>query len=202
MNDYFAALGLERRPWLDPDALKNRFLALSTQAHPDRVHSCGTSERHTAEENYARLNAAYQCLREPRNRLRHLLELETGQKPPELQEIPAPLMEVFLEVGALCREVDAFLTERDAVKSPLLKVPYLKRSQEWADRLDRAQRGIAGDLDALAAKLRHMDQLWEATRSSKRSEEVLHRLEELYRLFSYHGRWRSQLQERILRLVI
>ena len=39
MTDAFALLSEPRRPWLDAEALKARFLPLSAAVHPDRVHS-------------------------------------------------------------------------------------------------------------------------------------------------------------------
>jgi hypothetical protein len=39
MNDCFALLNEPRRPWLDSEALKQRFVSLSAELHPDRTHS-------------------------------------------------------------------------------------------------------------------------------------------------------------------
>jgi TPR repeat protein len=39
MNYAFALLSEPRRPWLDAEPLKQRFLARSNEVHPDRVHS-------------------------------------------------------------------------------------------------------------------------------------------------------------------
>src|SRR5262245_19249321 len=79
--DYFALLSQPRRPWLDPEQLKNRFIELSGQLHPDRVHASSSEEKRLAQQNYTEINAAYQCLLHPRDRLAHLLELEGGKKP-------------------------------------------------------------------------------------------------------------------------
>jgi hypothetical protein len=37
MQDAFALLNEPRRPWLEAEALKQKFLALSSAVHPDRV---------------------------------------------------------------------------------------------------------------------------------------------------------------------
>ena len=103
MTDHFALLNEPRRPWVDPDSLKQKFLALSAEVHPDRVHNSGDSEKQRAQERYTDLNAAYNCLREPKSRLQHLLELELGVKPGNVQSIPPDLMDVFLEVSQACR---------------------------------------------------------------------------------------------------
>src|SRR5438105_4306005 len=103
MTDYFALLNESRRPWIDSDSLKQKFLALSSGVHPDRVHNSGEAERREAQELYTNLNAAYNCLREPKSRLQHLLELEQGIKPANIESIPPDLMELFMEVSQLCR---------------------------------------------------------------------------------------------------
>src|SRR5580704_17653109 len=107
MTDYFKLLEQPRRPWLDVDALKQTFLARSSQIHPDRVHNAPEAERQAAGERYAKLNTAYQCLREPKARLRHLLELESGARSADIQQVPPALTERFFEIGRLCREADA-----------------------------------------------------------------------------------------------
>ena len=35
MTDYFNLLSEPRRPWLNPEALKQKFLNLSAEVHPD-----------------------------------------------------------------------------------------------------------------------------------------------------------------------
>ena len=81
MTDCFALPAEPPRPWLDADALKAKFLARSAEVHPDRVHSAPEAERAAAQERYTALNAAFNTLREPKDRLQHLLELELGAKP-------------------------------------------------------------------------------------------------------------------------
>src|SRR3954451_20044946 len=122
MTDYFQLLQEPRRPWLDPEALRKKFLEISSAVHPDRVHNAADIEKQAANVRYIELNAAYQTLREPKERLLHLLTLETGSKPKEVQALLPGAMDLFLEVAGKCREVDLFLGERNGVTSPLLKV--------------------------------------------------------------------------------
>ena len=72
MTDYFALLDQPRRPWLDPEELKQVFHQKTLEAHPDAQTP---SDR---DETFTRLNEAYQVLREPKRRLHHLLTLEGG----------------------------------------------------------------------------------------------------------------------------
>jgi len=202
MTDYFALLQEPRRPWLDPDHLKQRFLSLSSGVHPDRVHGADAAQRRSAQERYTELNQAYTQLRHPKERLRHLLELETGNKPQQVQEVPPDLMNLFFEVGQLCKQTDALLTEKRATTSPLLQVQILERGQLWSDRLNALGQKLNSRQQELTKELKELDLRWVALSdsSSATRTEILVRLEELYRWFSYFARWEEQIQERIVQL--
>jgi DnaJ-domain-containing protein 1 len=202
MTDHFILLDESRRPWLNPDSLKEKFLALSSKVHPDRVHQLGESEKTAAHEKYIALNAAYACLREPKDRLRHFLELELGERPKEIQQIPPELMETFFKVGQACREAEPLLADSARNASPLLKVKWFERSQNCVEKLRDVLKPVLADREQLIATLKELDAKWiasDASDSAKRAE-LLSKLEELYRLFSYYDRWIAQLQDRIARL--
>jgi curved DNA-binding protein CbpA len=196
--DCFALLNEPRRPWLDADLLKQKFLTLAAELHPDRVHNASEAEKIEATIRYVELNAAYNCLLEPKSRLLHLLELETGAKPRDVQQIPPALADLFAEVANSCRSADNFLTEKSAVTSPLLQVQWFERAQEWIERLNLLQKKLGGLHEQLLGELKAADANW----PTAARPELLSRLEELYRLFSYFNRWNSQLQERIVRLTL
>src|SRR5204863_7159110 len=141
--------------------LKQKFQSLSNPVHPDRVHSATDSEKQSANTRYAELNAAYNTLREPRDRLLHLLELEIGAKPDDIQRIPPGTMDLFVEVGQLCRDIDAFMAERANVSSPLVKVQMFQRGMEWTDKLQSLQQRIVAKRDELAVERWTMNELWD-----------------------------------------
>ena len=126
MDDYFALLDEPRRPWLDADRLKKKFLTISATAHPDRVHTATPAEKESANQRFTELNAAFNCLREPKDRLRHLLELELGAKPKDLQEIPPDLADLFLEVARLRQEASAVIAEKAKTTSPMLQLQWFE----------------------------------------------------------------------------
>ncbi len=203
MPDYFALLTEPRRPWLDENVLKSRFLQLSAGAHPDRSHDASEAEKQLASQRFAELNAAYNCLREPKSRLRHLSELESGSKLKEIQKIPPDAMAMFFEVGQLCREVDAFLTQNAAVTSPLVKVEVFERGQEWTDKLNEVQRKVNAKLEVLSAELKQLNPAWENAPpegAARLNSLPMKQLESLGREFSYLARWSGQIQDRIVRL--
>lgn len=200
MLDCFLLLNEPRRPWLDTDALKTKFLALSAESHPDRFHGVGDEEKREVNQRFAELNAAFNCLRDPKARLLHLLELESGGKPKDVQRIPPGTMDLFVEVGQLCREVDAFLAEKSQVTAPMLKVPIFERAMEWTDKLKALQQKIDAKRDDLNAELQQLNPLWAAVPPTgdpaRRQTLPLERLEQTYRILSYIGRWTEQIQER------
>src|SRR6185436_6503653 len=185
MTDAFSLLNELRRPWLDAEALKQKFLPLSSAVHPDRTHNAPEAEKQQANQRYAELNAAHKTLREPRDRLLHLLELETGAKPSDIQRIPPGTMDLFVEVGQLCRDVDAFTAERANVSSPLVKVQMFQRGMEWTDKLQALQQRVAAKRDELTVELWKMNELWEAAppigSPERRGALPLERVEQIYR---------------------
>jgi len=199
MTDFFALLNEPRRPWLEPKALKAKFLKLAAETHPDKQRSTNEAEKNAANRRYAELNTAFQCLSDPKSRLRHLLELELGAKPKDVEQIPNALADLFAEVATTCRNTDTFLSEKGKVTSPLLQVGFFERAQEWIENLNRLQKRLGGLREKLSGELNLLDEKWVATDAAAR-ENILPKLEELYRLFGYFNRWHSQIQERVVRL--
>jgi curved DNA-binding protein CbpA len=199
VTDYFALLNEPRRPWIDPDSLKQKFLKLSASTHPDRIHSAGENEKSAAAKQFADLNAAYNCLLEPKLRLLHLLELELGAKARDIQQIPASLADLFAEIANTCKSTDNFLSEKNKVTSPLLQVQMFERAQEWIEKLNSFQKKLNGFREQLTGELKLLDEKWIEDNPETRGD-LLGKMEELYRLFGYFNRWSNQVQERAVQL--
>lgn len=206
MTDAFALLGEPRLPYLDPEGLKERFLRLSGPFHPDRVHNASESERAEANRRFAELNAAHHALREPRDRLLHLLELESGAPPRDIQKIPPGTMDLFVEIGQACREADEFLQKRTETTSPMLKLKQMQSTLAWADRLGGLQRSVKARETELIDELKKLNGVWEAAPAvgdpARAASLPLERLEQVYRAMSYTARWTEQLQERFVRFAM
>jgi curved DNA-binding protein CbpA len=199
VTDNFALLNELRRPWLDTHLLKQKFVALSANAHPDKIHSTNESEKSAATKKFAELNAAYNCLLEPKSRLLHLLELELGAKPGDIQQIPPALADLFAEIAAVCHRADDFLAEKNKATSPLLQVRLFERAQEWIEQLNLLQRKLNELSGKLTGDLKSLDEKWIENNLETRGD-LLKKLEELYRLSGYFNRWNNQIQERAVQL--
>ena len=189
MTDLFALLGEPRRPALDPVRIKETFHRLSRTEHPDQQASPSA----TTEADFAQLNLAQTTLRDPKTRLRHLLELEfpslrlTGPS-----TVPPTLADLFAPTHALLRETDALLSRKTAAPSALSRA--LLAREEWTLR-ERAETTLANveSLHASAlADLQAFDAAWDAC-----PPDAAARLHDLYQRFSYLGRWAEQLRERL-----
>jgi curved DNA-binding protein CbpA len=201
MIDYFALLGEPRSPWLDPEALKRKFLALSAQFHPDRVHGEAAAEQAAAQAHYTDLNAAYQCLREPKLRLKHWLLLERGAAPQDFQGVDPDLMELFGPLSDACREADALVRQKADLASALLEAQWFGRAQECGQKLREVQRRVKARTGRLEQALRELGSRWcDATPTSQARGILLEQGEELYRLFGFLTRWNQQIEERLAQL--
>jgi len=205
MRDDFELLGEARRPWIDPETLRLKFLALSTEVHPDRYHNSSAQEREAATRRYTDLNGAYNRLRDPRDRLLHLLELELGSKPQAVREPPPNMIEVGFQVGQLCRQVDEFLSQQARFSSPMLKAQQFQKAQDWSDRMNTLKKQLTEHQEQLVAELKTLNPAWQqapAQDEARRATLPMDRLEETYTLLSYLNRWISQLGERTVQLFL
>jgi curved DNA-binding protein CbpA len=202
--DNFALLGQARQPWFDPDLLKAAFLEISARTHPDRVLAATAPEREAATRRYAELNAAYNCLLDPKQRLLHLLELELGAPPANVRDIPPGTMDLFMEVGQNCRQADGIVAEKARQASPLLQAQRFEESMACAEKLGALQQRIHLRRDELLAELKNMNAAWNAAppppSPGRAGALPLRRLEEISRELSYITRWSGQIHERIAQL--
>lgn len=75
ITDYFQLFNLPRGFDIDVAALPPRYLELQRQFHPDRVAAEAADVQRVAMQKAADINAAFNVLKDPVLRARHLLEL-------------------------------------------------------------------------------------------------------------------------------
>lgn len=199
MIDSFALMGEPRRPWLDAEELRGKFLRFSAAAHPDRHREAAPEARAGAQDHYAEMNAAYQRLRNPRDRLKHLVELESGARVTDVQQVPAELMDRFLEVGQLCAEADRWLA-RGAGNSALLRAERFEAAQELSARLLKLNDHLGAWEEELQGRLRSLDRQWTSLGTGGDRAAVVAEMADLSRLYGFCARWTAQVRERLVRL--
>ncbi|MCE0484013.1 MAG: hypothetical protein LV479_07230 [Methylacidiphilales bacterium] len=194
-SDPFAAFGLEPGPMVDLAALKEHFARATAASHPDKFAQAAEAERAEAEERYATLNRAYQTLIDPVQRLLTLYVMTNGEKPRDVQRIPPGTMDLFIEVGQACQQLDQYLEKRRNMTGRLERATLMTEELTLQDVLVQLRM----KLEALGAKLDYdlaaLDDRWRA------GAKDLRVLETLYRKYSYLARWRQQLEEREVALM-
>ena len=190
-DDLFALLGEARRPFLDPERIKDRFHELSRSQHPDQH---GGEDASGVE--FARLNGAQATLRDPKARLRHLLELEYPQaRLTGPTTVPGALADLFAPVHGLLQEIDALLAKKAAATSALARAVLARPEMALREEAERRLATLDGLHMTALADLKAFDRRWEP-----RPPDAEDRLRDFYQRFSYLSRWIEQLRERLFQL--
>jgi molecular chaperone HscB len=136
--EYFSLFGFEASFALDRDELTHRYRELQKAVHPDRYANAGESERLMAVSQAARINDAFQTLRDPISRARYLLQQYGGnwQDEQTIQDkaFLFEQMELREELEGLQadRELDALEAFAKRVRS-LEALQEQKLAREFAD---------------------------------------------------------------------
>ncbi len=176
-SDHFAVLNLARAPWLDADALRERFHRLSAERHPDAASGSTAA--------FTELNAAWQILRDPAARLRHFLELEHPGVLDQNAQPPRELADLFMDIGALQQAMQQFRARQTAATSPL------NRALQQPTRIALQARAAA-----LAARLTERHAAAIRTIAGATPEQLAPTLTALIFL----GKWDDQLHQNALSL--
>jgi DnaJ-domain-containing protein 1 len=191
--DHFARFGLLPRPWIDPDLLREKFLALSAEKHPDKAVA---EEKLAAENEFKEINQSYQVLNNTRLRLLHLLEISGIPKQEHAQNVPAAALEFFPLVAEAAKRADGLLKEKGAANSPMLKVQFVEKSLVETEQIQQVQARIGQRIKVMEERLKEIDQQW----PSRPAATDLAILEDCAGALGFLDRWRSQLQERLFAL--
>jgi DnaJ-class molecular chaperone len=191
----FVLFSLEPAPALDGDALKERFARATGETHPDKFAQAPEVEKAEAGARYSELNQAYQTLIDPRARLLALYELTKGEKPRDIQRIPPGTMDLFKEVGEMCRALDDFLEKKSATTGRLERAGMMSEELTLQDGLTALRMKLEEFAATVEVELKALDLKWRG------GEKDFNALEAVYRKYSYITRWRQQLEEREIALM-
>jgi hypothetical protein len=177
MTDYFALLGEARRPWLDPEKLKEKYFARTRAAPAD-----------------AELNEAFRVLNEPKLRLHHLLILQ-GAELTAGRPVPPSVAELFWRAGTLLREVERWLLKHAEAGSALSRALLSSEKTKLEVQLDKLEKQLSALYEIELAQLRELDVL-----ADMPSPNELLKLIERYDSISYLTRLQEQTKEKRFRL--
>ena len=177
MTDYFALFGEERRAWLDPEKLKEKYFARSRAAPAE-----------------AELNEAYRVLSDPKLRLHHLLKLE-GAELRVGRPVPPSVAELFWNAGALLREVERWLLKSAGAGSALSRALLSPERTKLEGRLEQLEEELDALYETRLAQLRQIDAAANPVPPNESSKLV-----ELYDSISYLTRLREQTKEKRFQL--
>ena len=181
-GDAFALFDFERRPLIDEGTLKERYLRLAANRHPDAPGG--------DDEDFHLLQEAYKVLREPATRLRHLIELEFPNHVPAGGH--APHAELFLRAGSAVQAARAVSQRLEKANSALARALLSPEIAEALRQIREACEAVRKADNELADELRALDARW--------SDVSPDELSALASSFKFLARWQAQLSEWEFRL--
>lgn len=187
--DHFEVLSLPHLAVLSEDDLHRAYADKSRIAHPDH----GGSEQHATE-----VNAAYEVLRSPETRLKHLLELLAPEQAKAWRTVPLDesMMQVFSQLGAALEKSGKFLEKKHKTRSALAKALLTNEEMRHRDNLETIGMALAEQRVAMEGGLPALDlELRSAT------DDTWRKLAAMQARFSYLGKWQTQIRERLLQLM-
>jgi curved DNA-binding protein CbpA len=187
MTDCFALFDEPRRPWLDPESLKEKFHRLSAVHHPDVAKENGV--------DFSGINAAYQTLRDPKTRIRHLLELDFPGALTRNLQIPSDIARLFETMTRERHGVADFLEKSASLQTPLEIALLAPDKLELLRVLDRLLEVLAQKQEGIFTQLQFVDAVWEQDKAGS-----VDTLLEIYQGLSYVGKWLGQVREDWARL--
>jgi len=187
--DAYQILSLPRCAALDEETLHQAYVARSKAAHPDH----GGSDALAAETN-----AAYEMLRAPEKRLKHLLELGAPDDAKAWRTVPMDeaMMALFLQLGKALDASAKFLERKSKAQSALAKALLANEEMQQRETLESIGFEIERRRVDLEAGLPRLDEALQRGDAATWREVALTQAR-----FAYLGKWQAQVRERLLALM-
>lgn len=159
--DHFALFGLPRQFDLDETRLRESFISISRNIHPDYFGDASPEMRRLALRLSAQVNEAYAVLKDPVLRAEYLLETAGGKSVAEDKRVPPELLG---EVVALREQIEEARQAGDGARLDELGKQVRLRSGRTMARVSELARAVAGgsvseQLDELRMQLNAMKYL-------------------------------------------
>lgn len=187
-KDCFKLLGLPPRAWLDDEVLQTAYLQATRSAHPDQTGGDGDLS--------AELNAALETLRSPVTRLKHLIE-KHSQTSWRAIPLEADLMALFEKLGPLLQRSSSFSARKQAATTALARALLSNEEMQLREALEALNEEIEQQWQQLEALLPPCDPRLQDTDPSVWSD-----LQAIQAKFAYLTKWRAQIREQLLKLML
>lgn len=182
MSHAFEILGLEVRLQLAEEPLRAAFREAGKSAHPDAGGG---------DEDFARLQQAFETLASPSRRLKHWLELR-GTPAETRGTVDASLMDLFGWVGEVTQRAEGVIRRRSESKSALGLAMLERETQACIESVEGAMRMVESAIERETARFPEID---------AGSIPDLQCLSELARNLAFLEKWRTALRGIVPRLV-
>ena len=186
--DAFALLGLQPRAALDEETLQAAYLVATRGAHPDQA---GGDAQLSAD-----LNAALQTLKSPVTRLKHLIEVHSDT-PWRAVPLDATLMGIFEHLGPLLQASATLLKKKQTATSALARALLADEEMRLRESLEDLGLRISELWQQIEAQLGISD-----TRIAAADTSVWADLQGIQARLAYLSKWRTQIREVLLGLML
>lgn len=186
MKDPFALLGMEPRPWINTEALREAFSERAAACHPD------SNPESDATARFLELNAAYQTLKDPVARLRCLVELSGNipqQEQKEITSVPQELIALFAEIAPIKADLGNFINQRSAAKSPLSLALLRHEEQKVKTGIAIIEKKLLHEWESSLSSLHTLDEHW-----MERSPALINSANELATRMRFLQKWMASLK--------
>jgi curved DNA-binding protein CbpA len=183
MIDYFAVLGIERRPAVSEAALQEAYYKKSKTLHPDQAGG----------GDFSLVNAAFQVVSNPAARIQHLLKIEFGTSGDK--QIGAEVGELFATMVNALQRADQELDAISEQSSPVLRAFAFKRLNSVRNGLEELEGQIAKRESELRSQITSVDRIWFQDRGRCQKP-----LAQIAVDLTFVQKWLAQVRERKTRL--
>jgi curved DNA-binding protein CbpA len=150
VKDCFALLGVPQRPLLDEKGLKSAYFRLAAECHPDAEG--GDTDK------FRELQEAYQTLKDPVFRLRHLAGVVFDSLGDSSR--PSPQSDLFLQVGQVLQATKAFRLRREKSQSALARAVMISEGVKVREELGAVTEAVEQALREARVALGLLDKRW------------------------------------------
>ncbi len=189
--DAYQTLSLPRSAALVEETLHKAYAEKSRAAHPDHGGS---------DEQAAAVNAAYEMLKAPEKRLKHLLEIAAPEDAKAWRTVPMDdgMMALFSQLGKALDASGRFLEKKGKAQSALAKALLANEEMQQREVLEGIGFELENRRGEMEARLPGLDEtLSEGSAGTGTWKE----LALMQARFAYLARWQAQVRERLLALM-